>query len=186
MPKRILGARGEASPDRSAPPPSAVPRSALIDQAGQQVGVEPRTDDRGGIQGAFGRAAEAVDAGGDGGLQSGRHLDVGDVTDAAGRRRARRRARRVRPDRARSPRRKTGSRRRVRRSASASARTDGSVPSSSAVSAAVCAAFSGASEIVCAPGDPRQRAAVFGAVGDQHQRRRLRDHSQEVGQHATR
>ena len=32
-------------------------------------------------------------------------------------------------------------------------------------------------------GHPAQRPSIFGAVGDQHQRGRLRDHREELGQH---
>ena len=32
-------------------------------------------------------------------------------------------------------------------------------------------------------GHPAQRAAIFGAIGDQHQRRCLRDHRDELGDH---
>jgi hypothetical protein len=50
--------------------------------AAQQVGIEPRTDDRRGIQHAFGRSVQAIDARGDGGLQSGRHTHVGNLVMA--------------------------------------------------------------------------------------------------------
>ena len=56
-------------------------------------------------------------------------------------------------------------------------------PSSSSSSAAVSESLSGARAMVCAPCYPRQRSLILGAVGDQHQRGRLRNHGEELGQH---
>ena len=61
--------------------------------------------------------------------------------------------------------------------------TEGSGPSSSVISAAVSESLSGARAIVCAPCTRVNAPAIFGAVGEQHQRGRLRDHRKEVGQH---
>ena len=62
--------------------------------------------------------------------------------------------------------------------------TDGSSPSSSVISVDdLLNHSSGASAIVCAPGIRAKRAAVFRAVGDQHQQRRLRDDRKKVGEH---
>ena len=61
--------------------------------------------------------------------------------------------------------------------------TEGSGPSSSETSAAVSESLNGARAMVCAPCHLRQCAAIFRAVREQHQRGRLRDHREELGQH---
>ena len=48
-------------------------------QRGQQVEAEPRADDRGRAQGAFGFRVEPIDARGDGRLQRGRHTDLSNL-----------------------------------------------------------------------------------------------------------
>src|SRR5947209_4555619 len=48
-------------------------------EAGQKVDVETQSYDRGRTQRALGFGRKTIDPGGDGGLQRGRHTDVGDV-----------------------------------------------------------------------------------------------------------
>src|SRR5271166_3810359 len=64
-----------------------------------------------------------------------------------------------------------------------SAPTEGFGPISSETSAAVSESFSGARANGLSTGHPAQRAPILGAVGDQHQRGRLRDHREKPGQH---
>ena len=84
--------------------------------------------------------------------------------------------RRARPVRAPSPRRRTGCRQPFRRSWGPTPPTEESEPKSSLTSAAVSGSLSGARAIALSTGHSAQRAPIFGAVADQHQRVRLRDH----------
>ena len=51
--------------------------TGLGQDGAQQIEAEPGTDDGAGVQRMFGRRAEAVDAGGDSGLQCVGHAEVG-------------------------------------------------------------------------------------------------------------
>ena len=60
---------------------------------------------------------------------------------------------------------------------------EGSGPSSSATSAVDLRITQGRKGYGLRIGHPAQRALIFRTIGDQHQRGRLRDHREEVGQH---
>ena len=91
-------------------------------------------------------------------------------------------AHRVLPGRGRSPRRKTGCRQPGRRRVAARPATDGSAPSNSASTPCFRIVQRRKGNRLRA-GSLGQPTRVLGAVGDQHHRRGLRDHRQEVGQH---
>ena len=125
---------------------------------------------------------EPVDARGDRRLQRGRHTHLRSLR-SRGMRPLPRAAPRARPGRARSPRRRTDYRRPARRSSVPLRRPRDPRPSSYRNQRCGFRIAQRPSAIVCAAMHPRQCAFILGAGGDQHQRRRLRDHGEELGQH---
>ena len=152
-------------------------------QRGQQVEAEPRADHRRRAQRAFGFRVEPIDARGDGRLQRGGHTHLSSLCRRHVCAAAPRAARHARPDRARSPRRKTDYRRPCSTIVWPSCADRGVRPEQLGDQ---CCGLRIAQR---RKGDrlrtvhPRQRPLVFGTVGDQHQRGRLRDHREEIGQH---
>ena len=150
---------------------------------GQQVEVEPRPDDRRRAQRAFRFWWKPIDARGDGRLQRGRHTHLSNLCrrhvcarlpaqhttlgqfahDLLGEKRI------------------TGGP--ARRSSGPARRPRGPARAAPTTSAAVSESLSGARAMVCAPATRVNAPSILRAVGDQHQRGRLRDHGEEVGQH---
>lgn len=151
-------------------------------RGGQQVEAEPGPDDGGGIQRALGRRFEPVDAGGDRRLHRCGHADVGGVhrRGVGAAVSAQHTALRQVPHDLLGEERVTGGPGRDRRvqltQRGVRAEQFGNQ----------CRGLRPAERIedhrlraVC----PREVTGVFGAVRDQDQRGRLRDHGEEVGQH---
>ena len=155
----------------------------VVVQRMKQVVVESHPDDRRGIQRAFCRGLESVDASTDSSLKRGGHTHVRDVAPQLIFTGLHRQAPPARRDRGPSPRRRTGSRQRARQRLSPEPPPRGRHPAAPRPTLRHAHHSVDARAIVCAPEIRVKAPLVFRAVGDQRHRRGARNYREEVGQH---
>ena len=157
--------------------------SGFADKSRKQIGVEPEPDHRCRIERFLRGGGQAIDACTDRRLQVRRNVDVVDRGAEYIRAGLDRPALPFGQDRAPSPRQRRGFRRLGRPRGRRARRVTDLAPTSSVVNAVVCDVIQWPQRNGLRAWHPAQRTAILRTVGDQHQRRRLRDDRHEVGQH---